>query len=60
MKQKNLIAADVNRTAADAATTIPHVFRVFTREQLINGAVLADEVARRVSNGYYARRGADV
>jgi predicted AlkP superfamily pyrophosphatase or phosphodiesterase len=58
--QKNLAAADVNRAAADAAMTIPHVFRVYTREQLINGAVLADEVARRVSNGYYARRGADV
>jgi predicted AlkP superfamily pyrophosphatase or phosphodiesterase len=58
--QKNLFAADVNRTAADAAAAIPHVFRVYTREQLIYGAALPDPVTRRVMNGYYARRGADV
>jgi predicted AlkP superfamily pyrophosphatase or phosphodiesterase len=58
--QKNLFAADVNRVAADAAAAIPHVFRVFTREQLIYGAALPDAVTRRVMNGYYARRGADV
>ncbi len=60
MAQKNLAATDVDRAAADAAMTIPHVFRVYTREQLTHGAVLADEVSRRVSNGYNARRGADV
>jgi hypothetical protein len=58
--QKNLLAADVDRTAADAAAAIPHVFRVYTREQLMGGAALPDPVARRVMNGYYARRGADV
>jgi arylsulfatase A-like enzyme len=57
--QKNLSAADVNRTAAEAATVIPHVFRVYTREQLLNG-VFPDEVSRRVMNGYFPRRGADV
>jgi hypothetical protein len=56
---KNLSAADVDRTAADAAAGIPHVFRVYTREQLVNG-VFPDEVSRRVMNGYFARRGADV
>jgi predicted AlkP superfamily pyrophosphatase or phosphodiesterase len=57
--QKNLSAADVDRTAAEAAVAIPHVFRVYTREQLLNG-VFPDEVSRRVMNGYFPRRGADV
>jgi hypothetical protein len=57
--QKNLSAVDVDRTAAEAATAIPHVFRVYTREQLING-VFPDEISRRVMNGYFPRRGADV
>lgn len=57
--QKNLSAVDVDRTAAEAAAAIPHVFRVYTREQLING-VFPDEVSRRVMNGYFPRRGADV
>jgi predicted AlkP superfamily pyrophosphatase or phosphodiesterase len=57
--QKKLHAADVDRAAAEAATAIPHVFRVYTREQLING-VFPDEASRRVMNSYFARRGADV
>jgi predicted AlkP superfamily pyrophosphatase or phosphodiesterase len=58
--QKNLSAADVNRTAADAARGIAHVFRVYTREQLMDAAAFPDEVGKRVLNGYFARRGADV
>jgi hypothetical protein len=57
--QKGLNAADVDRVAADSARTIPHVFRVYTREQLVNG-VFPDEVSRRVMNGYFERRGSDV
>jgi predicted AlkP superfamily pyrophosphatase or phosphodiesterase len=52
--------AEVSRTAADAIASIPHVARVFTREQLTNGAVLPDPSGRLVLNGYYAPRGADV
>jgi hypothetical protein len=59
IRQKKLNAADADRTAAEAAAAIPHVFRVYTREQLING-VFPDEVSRRVMNGYFPRRGADV
>jgi len=57
--RKKLNATDVDRAAAKAATDIPHVFRVYTREQLIHG-VFPDEASRRVMNGYFARRGADV
>ncbi len=58
--KKNLSHADVDSVAAEAAWTIPHVFRVYTREQLMTGGAMEDAVARRVMNGFYARRGADV
>jgi hypothetical protein len=51
---------EVARTAAQALATIPHVSRVYTREQLMSGAVLNDYSGRLVLNGYYAPRGADV
>ena len=57
---KNLDRAEVNRTAAAAALDLPHVFRVYTREQLMGGTALDDHVGRRVMNGYYVRRGPDV
>ena len=58
--EKKLDRAQVDETAADAALNIPHVFRVYTREQLIKGAVLEDQVSRSVMNGFYERRGADI
>ena len=57
---KNLDRAEVNRTAATAAFEVPHVFRVYTREQLIDGAVLDDQVGRRVMNGFSVRRSPDI
>jgi hypothetical protein len=60
MARKELNREEVERTAAAAAMTIPHVFRVYTRQQLITGAVLRDRVSERVMNGYNQRRGADV
>jgi hypothetical protein len=60
LAQKNLDPAEVTRVAAQAAFAIPHVFRVYTREQLKSGAVLGDQVGRRVMNGFNERRGADV
>jgi hypothetical protein len=60
IREKKLDRAEVNRAAAEAAMAIPHVARVFTREQLMHGAVLEDQISRRVMNGFYERRGADV
>jgi len=57
---KKLDPAEVNRTAAQALMQVPHVFRVYTREQLANGAVQQDSVSRRVMNGFYARRSGDL
>ncbi len=60
IQQNKLNRAEVNQTAAEAAMGIPHVARVYTREQLITGAVQEDQISRRVMNGFYERRGADV
>jgi len=57
---KKLDLAEVTRTAAQAVAGIPHVARVFTREQLMSGEVLPDPSGRDVLNGYYAPRGADI
>ncbi|MGC9948688.1 MAG: alkaline phosphatase family protein [Bryobacteraceae bacterium] len=59
IRQKKLDAADVERTAADAARGVAHVFRVYTREMLLSGAVDL-QVGRRVMNGFYAPRGPDL
>ncbi|PWU03775.1 MAG: hypothetical protein C5B51_18275 [Terriglobia bacterium] len=58
--QKKLDPAAVERTAARAVLEVPHVFRVYTHEQLVNGTALEDQVGRRVMNGFYARRSADL
>jgi hypothetical protein len=60
IREKKLDAGEVNRTAAGLALTIPHVFRTYTRDQLLKGQVEPDLVGRRVANGFHARRGADV
>jgi hypothetical protein len=57
--QRRIPHAVVDDMAAEAAWTVPHVFRVYTREQLMNGG-MEDSVARLVANGYYPRRGADI
>ena len=59
VRQKKLDRAEVERTAAEAARPIAHVFRVYTREMLLHGAV-DREVGRRVMNGFYAPRGPDM
>ncbi len=60
IREKKLDRAEVDQAAADAALTIPHVFRVYTREQLSKGAIQDDQVGRRVTNGFFERRSADV
>ena len=58
--RQKLNRAEVDSTAAAAAMAIPHVFRVYTREQLLAGAVQRDQVSERVMNGYHQQRGADL
>jgi hypothetical protein len=60
MAEKNLDRAEVNKTAEQICLAIPHVFRVYTREEIQSGRVLGDSVDRRVLNSYYARRSPDI
>lgn len=53
-------AAEVERVAADAVRALPHVFRVYTRTQLMNGAILEDPVGVRMRNGFNAARSGNV
>ncbi len=60
IREKNLGRAEVDQAAADAALAIPHVFRTYTREQLMNAAVQDDIAGRRVKNSFNMQRSADV
>ena len=60
IRQKKLDAAEVEHVAAEAVRSVPHVARVFTREQLMTDRAMSDAVGRRVQNGYHPVRGADL
>ena len=52
--------AEVRRAAAQAAYGVGHIARVYTRDQLLAGAVPGDEMSRRVMNGFNVRRSGDL
>jgi arylsulfatase A-like enzyme len=53
-------AAEVRASAARTAATLPHVARVYTRDQLATGAVGNDRVSQRVLRGFNAQRSGDL
>jgi predicted AlkP superfamily pyrophosphatase or phosphodiesterase len=57
---KRLDPAVVRRVAADAAAAVPNVARVFTREELLGGAVPGDRISQRVARSYHATRSGDL
>jgi hypothetical protein len=58
--RKNIDPVELRREAAAAAAALPHIFRVYTRDQLMKGEVARDDVSTRVMNGFNQRRGADL
>ncbi|MGC9971139.1 MAG: alkaline phosphatase family protein [Bryobacteraceae bacterium] len=60
IRARKLKEAEVQRVAAEAVAAVPHVFRVYTREQLLNGAALDDPITRRVVNGFVPSRSSDL
>jgi len=58
--QKKLDRAEVDRVAADALMALPHVARVYTRDQLLSGNVREDGAGTRVANGYFPSRSGDI
>lgn len=60
IRSKKLDETEVERVAADVVARLPHIFRVYTREQLSRGAFADDEIARKVVNGYFPSRASDL
>lgn len=58
--QKKLDPGEVERTAADAARRVAHVFRAYPGDLLASGVAMEDLVGRRVANGFYAPRSPDL
>jgi arylsulfatase A-like enzyme len=53
-------APEVRLAAARAAVALPHVARVYTRDQLAAGAVGNDRVSQRILRGFNAQRSGDL
>ena len=60
MEKLQLDASLVRRVAADAAARVPHVARVYTRDQLLRGEVPNDRIGSRVLRGFNAQRSGDL
>jgi predicted AlkP superfamily pyrophosphatase or phosphodiesterase len=60
VQDKKLNEAEVERVAAEAVARLPHVFRVYTREDLLHGRVIDDAITRDVVNGFYPARASDL
>lgn len=58
--QKKLDLAEVERTAADALLQMPHIFRVYTGEEILHGEVMQDFISHDVVAGYYPKRSGDL
>ena len=52
--------AEVERVAAEAAGSVEHIFRVYTRHDLLAGRVQQDSISRGVSVGFMATRSGDL
>lgn len=60
INEKKLDFAAVQEVAAQAVREVPHIFRVYTRDQLQRGAVPGDILDRRILAGFHQRRSADI
>jgi len=60
IRANKLNASDVEHVAAEAALEQHHIARVYTRNQLLNGAVQRDDISRAVSLGFFGPRSGDV
>jgi arylsulfatase A-like enzyme len=60
IRTKKLSEPEVERVAADAVARVPHIFRVYTRDQMLNGRVMNDVITRKIVNGFYPGRASDL
>lgn len=61
LKRDGINQEELERTACEAAMTVPGISRCFTRTQLQSRAISpTDPIARRVFHGFYPRRSGEV
>jgi len=60
IEKQQLDPSEVRRVAAVAAARVPHVARVYTRDQLQRGEVANDRIGSRVMRGFNAQRSGDL
>ena len=60
IEKLELDATEVRRVAAAAVANLPHVARVYTRDQLLRGDVPGDRIGSRVLRGFNAQRSGDL
>jgi predicted AlkP superfamily pyrophosphatase or phosphodiesterase len=60
LAKNNADRAEVRRFAAEFARGLPHIARVFTRDDLLRGEGAADAVGRAMHLGFYGPRSADL
>jgi predicted AlkP superfamily pyrophosphatase or phosphodiesterase len=58
--KQQLDPSEVRRVAAAAVTKVPHVARVYTRDQLLRGEVPNDRIGSRVLRGFNPQRSGDL
>jgi predicted AlkP superfamily pyrophosphatase or phosphodiesterase len=55
-----LTSAEVENTAAEAVRAIPHIYRVYTANQILTGAMQNDTISASVTNNYFRGRSGDL
>lgn len=60
LASKGIAEADARRVAADAAALVPHVARVYTRDQILSGQVAGDHISSLVTRAYHRDRSGDL
>jgi hypothetical protein len=58
--RKKLDPAEAGRAAAQALMAMPHVSRVYTRQEIAHGELLQDDLGKLITNGFNLRRGPDI
>lgn len=60
LSARRIDAREARQVAAEAVRNLPHIARVYTKDQMIDGIAITDFLARRAHNGYYPGRGPDL
>jgi hypothetical protein len=60
IRAQKLDPAEVELVAAEAGLEQHHIARVYTRSQLVDGAVQHDEISRAFSVGFFGQRSGDL